>query len=59
MFFLPGFFCRAYVPQTVPCLKFPCSPPFAIASSYPAQAAMKPGAVLEINVSQKLKFLYL
>ena len=59
MFFLQGFFCRAWFPQNVPRLKFPCSPTFAIASSYPAQAAMKPRAVLEINVSQKLKFVYL
>ena len=59
MFFLQGFFCRACFPQNVPCLKFPCSPTFAIASSYPAQAAMKPRAVLEINVYQKLKFVYL
>ena len=59
MFFLQGFFCRAYFPQNVPYLKFPCSPPFVIASSYPAQAAMKPRAVLEIAVCQKLKFVYL
>ena len=59
LFFLQGFFCRACFPQNVPCLKFPCRPPFAIASSYPAQPAMKPPAVLEINVSQKLKFVYL
>ena len=59
MFFLQGVFCRAFFHQNVPCLKFPCSPTFAIASSYPAQAAMKPRAVLEINVSPKLKFVYL
>ena len=57
-------FCRAFSAgrvflKNVPCLKFPCSPPFAIALSYPAQAAIKPRAVLEINVSQKLKFVYL
>ena len=59
MFFLQGFFCRVCFPQNVPCLKFPCSQTFAIALSYPAQAAMKPRAVLEIDVSQKLKFVYL
>ena len=59
MFFLQGFFCTACFPQNLPCLKFPCSPPFAIALSYPAQAAMKPCAVLGIDVSQKLKFVYL
>ena len=53
MFFLQGVFCRACFPQNVPCLKFPCSPRFAIALSYLAQAAMKPRAVLEINVSQQ------
>ena len=46
-------------PQKVPCLKFPCSPPLAIALSYPAQAAVKPPAVPEIGGSQKLKFVYL
>ena len=59
MFFLQGFFCRAFFPQNVPCLKFAGSPPFAIALSYPAQAAMKPRAVLEIDASQKLKLVYL
>ena len=59
MFFLQGFFCRPCFPQNVPCLKFPCNPSFAIALSHPAQAAMKPRAVLEINVSQKLKLVYL
>ena len=59
MFFLQGSLSRACVPQNVPCLKFPCSPPFAIALSYPAQAAMKPRAVPEIDVSKKLKFVYL
>ena len=59
MFFLQGVFCRACFPLDVPCLKFPCSPPFAIALSYPAQAAMKPRAVLEIDASQNMKFVYL
>ena len=59
MFVLQGFFCRACFPQNVPCLKFLCSPAFAIALSHLAQAAMKPRAVLEINVSQKLKVVYL
>ena len=59
MFFLQGFFCRACFPQNMPYLKLPCSPPSAIALSYPAQAAMKPRAVLEIDVSGKLKSVYL
>ena len=59
MFFLQGFFCRACFPQNVPCLKFPCSPPFAITLSYPAEAAMKPCSVLDIDVTKKLKLVYL
>ena len=52
--FLQGVFSSEHALPEVP-----LQPTFAIASSYPAQAAMKPRAVLERNVSQKLKFVYL